>query len=150
MAWPWTKNHLMLRTGASFSLVLWIAGSLVCGSQCMVGAQTPQTSADHELHAATTPSCHASSETAEGEGAESGPCCCSQKLITGSFSKIIVSRVESTPSFQLVPLPTPTEASLVLSSTGFGRPSRLRSSVTTPVLYLGPAVRSHAPPVSFR
>lgn len=146
MGRPWTGNHWMLRTGAALSLMVWLVGSLVCGSQCRVRAQACLLPGIQENRSEAVPACHRHSKESNDAGSSQGSCCCSQTLITGSVDKIVISRADWAATLLIPPTPALETGGINRFAAGSQRPFQTPKWVLTPVLCLGPAIRSHAPP----
>jgi hypothetical protein len=139
----------LLCSFAAVTLLVWIGAQALCQAHCLFGACHGEAgeSSCHETAASETH--HADEHTPEpGHQDRSANASCEtlKSALSGNAASPLV-----TPEFSLLYTLAPTaiavDATAIEPATSFSRQAGRRDWVFTPEVYLGPAFRSHAPPV---
>lgn len=145
------KSSLALRLCAVVSLLVWIAASGFCSVESLFGHAEHHAHGaaqhEHDTAPASADSDHHSHDSGKHDGDEHS-CCASLIATSPSVNSIVLTK----PDFgKLLPLGSfwlTQVLTFVQPEAPISRQARHREWVFTPEVSLGPAFRSHAPPVS--
>ena len=144
-----TTLRPLFRCFAAVTLLFWIGAQVLCQAHCTPAACHDE-SGTAGCHETTTPNSHHGDEHTPAHQDSSADASC--EILKSALSGNAVSPL-IIPEFSILYTLAPT--ALALDVTGikpealFSRDARLRGWVFTPEVFLGPAFRSHAPPLAF-
>lgn len=142
------KLSPLLRWMAVLTLVVWTGAQALCQVRCLASACQDESSGAGCVAEKASDS-HHGDEHSPGHHDESSDASCDtlKTALTGSTASPVV-----TPDFSLLYTLPPTALALVTTAiepaASFSRHASSREWVFTPELSLGPAFRSHAPPLA--
>lgn len=135
-----------IRICAAMSLVIWLAAWGFCSAECLIG-DSPCQPSHHEEQAADSHHDHGQTPASDPHDGCKGSFCDSLKTLAQTTDSIAIAK----PQFGLAYTLSITSLSpaLIISEPEepVFRQAWRRDWVFTPEVYLGPALRSHAPPL---
>lgn len=134
-----------MRFFAAVALVAWLGALWLCSSEC--AAEEPHSNPGHHEQAASSQ--HASGEPADSDGHEghSDFFCDSVKSVFHARTGDLVPKPDFGPAL-ILSIPAPVAPVPAESETPVSRQAKPWFWVFTPEVCLGPALRSHAPPLA--
>ncbi len=139
----------LTRWFAAVTLMVWIGAQALCQSHCLINeCHSEPEVADH--HASEVAGLHHDHEHTpqpnNPQDSTEALCLSLKSALTGSGTSPLVAP-QFAVLYTLAPLALTLDAADIELAASFSREARLREWVFTPEVSLGPAFRSHAPPV---
>lgn len=144
-----TKLHPLLRSFAALTLLAWIGAQVLCQSHCLLSA-CHNDSSEKSCRAENPSDAHGNDhapQPSHNDSSADSSCLTLKSALTSSGTTLLVI-----PQFLFLHAAAP--ATLALNATdiepiaNYTHNAGLRERVFTPEVYLGPAFRSHAPPLA--
>jgi hypothetical protein len=141
-----TKLRPLFRWFAAMTLFLWMGAQALCQVYCLPGACHDESDTSVGDEATTSPSHHDDERSPHPDNSADASCATLKSALSSHASSPLII-----PEFSVLHMLAPTALALDVSDIEpvalFSRPARRRDWVFTPLVCLGPAFCSLAPPV---